>query len=39
VTLEAVATIEGETLLALAARIGKARLIDNCIISDSTKDG
>jgi pantoate--beta-alanine ligase len=39
VTLEDVETIEGETLLALAAKIGKARLIDNCIISNPTKGG
>ena len=34
VTLEDVVdTIEGETLLALAVRVGKTRLIDNCIIA------
>jgi len=38
VTLEDVETIKGETLLALAAKIRKARLIDHCIISDPTKD-
>ncbi len=38
VTLEDVEAIEGETLLALAVKIGKARLIDHCIISDPTKD-
>jgi pantoate--beta-alanine ligase len=38
VTLEDVETIEGETLLALAVKIGKARLIDNCIISDPAKE-
>lgn len=31
-TLEDVARVEGETLLALAVRIGKARLIDNAIL-------
>ncbi|MFH1124177.1 MAG: pantoate--beta-alanine ligase, partial [Pseudomonadota bacterium] len=30
VTLEDVAQLEGETLLALAVRVGKTRLIDNC---------
>ena len=38
VTLEDFETIEGETLLALAVKIGKARLIDNCIICDPAKD-
>ncbi len=38
VTLEDVAEIEGETLLALAVRIGKARLIDNCIVGDPSED-
>jgi pantoate--beta-alanine ligase len=31
-TLEDVAAIEGPTLLALAVRVGKARLIDNCVL-------
>jgi len=30
VTLDDVARVEGETLLALAVRVGKTRLIDNC---------
>lgn len=31
-TLEDVAAIDGPTLLALAVRMGKARLIDNCVL-------
>jgi pantoate--beta-alanine ligase len=31
-TLSPVATIDGETLLAVAARVGAARLIDNTIV-------
>ncbi len=31
-TLEDVATVDGPTLLALAVRVGKARLIDNCVL-------
>jgi pantothenate synthetase len=31
-TLEDVDTIDGPTLLALAVRVGKARLIDNCVL-------
>jgi pantoate--beta-alanine ligase len=31
-TLEDVAAIDGPTLLALAVRVGKARLIDNCVL-------
>jgi pantothenate synthetase len=30
--LEDVNTVEDEILLALAVRVGKARLIDNCLI-------
>jgi len=33
VTLEDVAHLEGETLLALAVRVGKTRLIDNCVLN------
>ena len=32
VTLEDVETLKGETLLALAVRVGKTRLIDNCVL-------
>jgi pantoate--beta-alanine ligase len=32
-TLEEVAAVRGPTLLALAAHVGKTRLIDNCILS------
>ncbi len=32
VTLEDVETLKGETLLALAVRVGKTRLIDNCLL-------
>ena len=32
VTLDDVDTLEGETLLALAVRVGKTRLIDNCVL-------
>lgn len=31
-TLEDIATLEQETLLALAVRVGKTRLIDNCVL-------
>jgi pantoate--beta-alanine ligase len=33
-TLDEVATAEGRTLLALAVKIGKTRLIDNCILGE-----
>lgn len=33
VTLDHIPTIQDETLLALAVRVGKTRLIDNCILS------
>ncbi|RNC68599.1 MAG: pantoate--beta-alanine ligase [Desulfuromonadales bacterium] len=33
-TLEAVETADGRTLLALAVKIGKTRLIDNCILGE-----
>jgi len=32
-SMEDVETVEGETLLALAVRVGKTRLIDNCLLS------
>jgi pantoate--beta-alanine ligase len=32
VTMEDVETLEGETLLALAVKVGKTRLIDNCLL-------
>ena len=35
-TLEDVATIEGPALLAMAVRVGKARLIDNCVLQPPT---
>jgi pantoate--beta-alanine ligase len=38
-TLEPVTTLTGETLLALAARIGAVRLIDNEILSPATAPG
>jgi pantoate--beta-alanine ligase len=34
VTLEDVQTLEAETLLALAVRVGKTRLIDNCLLGE-----
>ena len=37
VTLEAVPTLRGETLLALAVRVGKTRLIDNCLLGKKSK--
>ncbi|MBN2035060.1 MAG: pantoate--beta-alanine ligase [Deltaproteobacteria bacterium] len=33
VSMENVQKVEGETLLALAVRVGKTRLIDNCLLS------
>ncbi len=33
-TLEEVATTDGKTLLALAVRVGRTRLIDNCLLGD-----
>jgi pantoate--beta-alanine ligase len=36
-TLEDVATLPGETLLALAVRVGKTRLIDNCLLGRDSK--
>ena len=38
VSMEDVATVEGEALLALAVRVGKTRLIDNCLLSRSGKE-
>jgi pantoate--beta-alanine ligase len=38
VTLEDVDAIEGETLLALAVKVGKARLIDNRLIGDQSNE-
>ena len=32
-TLEDVVSLEGETVLALAVRVGKTRLIDNCVLN------
>jgi pantoate--beta-alanine ligase len=37
VTLDDVNTLKGETLLALAVRVGKTRLIDNCVLGTSEK--
>jgi pantoate--beta-alanine ligase len=37
VTLDDVDTIRGETLLALAVRVGKTRLIDNCVLGKGEK--
>ena len=37
VTLDDVDPLRGETLLALAVRIGKTRLIDNCVLGKSEK--
>jgi pantoate--beta-alanine ligase len=37
VTLDDVDTLTGETLLALAVRVGKTRLIDNCILGKGEK--
>ncbi|MGD2125972.1 MAG: pantoate--beta-alanine ligase [Desulfobacteraceae bacterium] len=36
VTLEDIETLKGETLLALAVRVGKTRLIDNCLLGKSS---
>lgn len=36
VTLETVETLQDETLLALAVRVGKTRLIDNCLLRTAT---
>jgi pantoate--beta-alanine ligase len=33
VTLEDVDILKGETLLALAVKVGKTRLIDNCLLT------
>lgn len=38
-TLRDVETIEGETVLAIAAFVGNTRLIDNCILTDLGKEG
>jgi len=38
VTMEDVATVEGEALLALAVMVGKTRLIDNCLLSRSREE-
>lgn len=37
VTLKDVETLSGETLLALAVKVGKTRLIDNCILGKKSK--
>jgi pantoate--beta-alanine ligase len=37
VTLEDVETLTGETLIALAVRVGKTRLIDNCLLGSDSK--
>ena len=37
VTLDDVDTLAGETLLALAVRVGKTRLIDNCVLRKGEK--
>jgi pantoate--beta-alanine ligase len=37
VTLDDVDTLRGETLLALAVRVGSTRLIDNCVLGKSEK--
>ena len=37
VTLEEVETLTGETLIALAVRVGKTRLIDNCLLGRDSK--
>jgi pantoate--beta-alanine ligase len=37
VTLDEVDTLRGETLLALAVRVGKTRLIDNCVLGKGTR--
>jgi pantoate--beta-alanine ligase len=37
VSMEDVESVEGETLLALAVRVGETRLIDNCLLSRSVK--
>jgi pantoate--beta-alanine ligase len=37
VTLEDVETLERETLLALAVKVGKTRLIDNCLLGGDEK--
>jgi pantothenate synthetase len=36
VTLEDVETVEAETLLALAVKVGKTRLIDNCLVGEAS---
>jgi len=36
-TLDDVDTLTGETLLALAVKVGKTRLIDNCVLSKAEK--
>lgn len=38
VSMEDVETVEQETLLALAVRVGKTRLIDNCLLSRKLKN-
>lgn len=38
VTLEDVDRIEGQSLLAMAVKVGKARLIDNCLIGNGGDD-
>jgi pantoate--beta-alanine ligase len=37
ITLEDVETLPGETLVALAVRVGKTRLIDNCLLGRDSK--
>ena len=38
-TLTDVETIEGETVMAIAAFVGNTRLIDNCVLTDLGKEG
>jgi pantoate--beta-alanine ligase len=38
VTLEDVETLEAETLLALAVKVGNTRLIDNCLLGGASKN-
>lgn len=38
VSMEDVESVKGETLLALAVRVGKTRLIDNCLLSRDGKN-
>jgi pantoate--beta-alanine ligase len=38
-TLTDVETIEGDTVMAIAAFVGETRLIDNCVLADRGKEG